>query len=329
MSPARVKHSELGTQAERFSNYMLDERGFSPNTIAAYRSDIDSFLRWAESSGLSRPAQITRESVVAYRKQMMSSRRNGEGRSASPRTVSPQSARRAQSALRSFFRFLKIDGLVRANPTDGMEPLRADRRMPRSLSLVEVRRLLEAPDRRTALGLRDAAMLELLYATGLRVSELIGLRIGDLNLEMGCLTCIGKRARERIVPLGKEAAMSVRVYSDAARPRLLARDRSDRRVVPMPRPEDPLFVTRRGGRLTRQAFWRNLKRYGVTAGISSAKLSPHVIRHSFATHLLEHGADLRVVQRILGHADISTTQIYTHVTRERLRRVHEQFHPRR
>jgi len=231
--------------------------------------------------------------------------------------------RRAQATLRAFFRFLRAEGSIGENPTEGIDTLRVQQRLPRSLSLEEVDRLLRIPDRSEPRGLRDAAMIELLYATGIRVSELVGLTMDNLNLDIGYAVILGKRSKERLVPLGREAARCVGRYIEVARPKLLGR-----RAREGGRASETLFVTARGGRLTRQAFWKNLKRLGMEAGIARDRLSPHVIRHSFATHLLEHGADLRSVQKMLGHADISTTQIYTRLNRERLRKIYQRYHPR-
>ncbi len=307
----------------RFLAYARIERGLAANTLSAYRSDLSAFARWASRRGLATAASVKRSRLLEYRRALTL----GEGRRAPGRPGggrgshlrSPRSVRRAQATLRAFFRFLRAEGVIRENPTDGIDTLRVDRRLPRSLSLDEVDRLLQAPDRSSRVGLRDAAMIELLYATGIRVSELIGLRPENLNLDVGYLVCRGKRSKERVVPVSREAARSVRDYLDGARPQLLGR--SARRGA-------ELFVTARGGGMTRQGFWKNLKKYGLEAGIERHRLSPHVLRHSFATHLLEHGADLRSVQKMLGHADISTTQIYTHVNRERLRAVYHQYHPR-
>jgi integrase/recombinase XerD len=231
---------------------------------------------------------------------------------------SPRSVARAIACYRGFYRFLAIDGRVKASPADDLRPPRAWQSLPRHLSVEEVDRLLAQPDVKTPRGLRDRALIELLYATGLRVSELITLRPGDVNLESSYLTCTGKGEKQRIVPMGDEAADWVRRYVRDARPALLGKRSSPR-----------LFVNaRRGGPgLTRVGFWKILKAYGRTAGVSPG-LSPHMLRHSFATHLLERGADLRAIQMMLGHADLSTTQIYTHVLQERMRAVYDRSHPR-
>ena len=311
---------ELGPAIERFLEYLQVERGLSANTIAAYRSDLELFRRWAERRSIRSVGRVSRAKILDYRH--AHSLGEGARRKEGSAVRASRSVRRAQAALRAFFRYLRADGLVPQNPTDGVDTVRVERRLPRSLSLDEVDRLLRAPDRTDVLGLRDAAMVEVLYATGLRVSELVNLRPEDLNLEIGYLICKGKRSKERVVPIGKQASRSVKEYVDRARPAILGRGGEGKGD------SGHLFVTGRGGALTRQAFWKNLKRYGREAKIGPARLSPHVLRHSFATHLLEHGADLRSVQKMLGHADISTTQIYTHVNRERLRSIYHHFHPR-
>jgi integrase/recombinase XerD len=219
-------------------------------------------------------------------------------------------------AVRGFFAHMVAEGVIDESPATNLEPPRVWRSLPRVLSFAEVEALLGAPDASDPRGQRDRAMLEVLYATGLRVSELVQLRLGDLHLDAGYLRCLGKGSKERVVPLGGEADARLQSYLAEARPALLQGKRTDF-----------LFVSPRGGAMTRQGFWKIIKRYGRSAGISTP-LSPHVVRHSFATHLLENGADLRAVQIMLGHADISTTQIYTHVNRERLRRIYDDFHPR-
>ncbi len=305
---------DVAAAVATFLDYARVERGLSGNTLLAYRSDLALFERWARSKGLRRVGNVSRSAIVSYRRALSEGEGSGGGH---PVHRSPRTVRRAQATLRAFFRFLRSQGQIQKNPTDGIDTLRVERRLPRSLSLEEVDRLLRAPDASVPLGVRDASMLEVLYATGIRVSELVSLKLASVNLDVGYLVCMGKRSKERIVPVGSDAARRVRVYLENVRGQILGKLHSDF-----------LFITSRGTGLTRQAFWKNLKRYGRDAGIPSARLSPHVIRHSFATHLLEHGADLRSVQKILGHSDISTTQIYTHVNRERLRKLYQRYHPR-
>ena len=284
-----------------YLDYLTVEKGLSENTLTAYRSDLIQLAR----SLRKRPLEKTRrQDLLDLLAQM---RREGR---------SPRSVARWLVCVRGFFAYLLAEGVIVVNPADHMEAPRTFRALPRGLSTEEVARLLAAPDRDTPAGLRDAAMFELLYATGLRVSELVGLRLGDLHLDAGYVRCWGKGDKERVVPMGGEADATVRRYIDEAWPHLTRNTGSE-----------TLFVNTRGGPLTRQGFWKILRGYGVKAGITK-KLSPHVVRHAFATHLLENGADLRSLQIMLGHADISTTQIYTQVHRERLKRIVEDFHPR-
>ncbi len=285
----------------RYLDYLSVERGLAANTIAAYRSDLE---RLARSMG-TRPLERTRE------EDLMRALRHMRIAGSSPRSVA-----RWIAAVRGFFSFLQIEGMLKDNPSARLEAPRNWRPLPRTLAAEEVELLLDAPNRGSPRGRRDAAMLELLYATGLRVSELLGLRLGDLQLDAGYLRCWGKGNKERVVPMGEEADAKLQDYLAQARPLLLRGRRTEM-----------LFVNHRGGTLTRQGFWKIIKRYGAAAGIRTP-LSPHTVRHAFATHLLENGADLRSLQVLLGHADISTTQIYTHVNRERLKRIHEDYHPR-
>jgi integrase/recombinase XerD len=249
---------------------------------------------------------LTRQDLEALVRDLMS-----EGRS-------PRSVARAIACYRGFYRFLVIDGRLETNPADDLRPPRAWTALPRYLSVEEVDRLIAQPDVAIPRGLRDRALIELLYATGMRVSEMVGLRLTDVNLEASYLTCTGKGDKQRIVPIGDEAGHWVDTYVRQARPILLGRRTSPR-----------LFVNARGGGLglTRTGFWKILKGYARASGLP-ASLSPHTLRHSFATHLLERGADLRAIQMMLGHADLSTTQIYTHVLEQRMRAVYDRFHPR-
>lgn len=286
-----------------YLHWLEVERGLSANTIAGYRSDLGHLAAFLARRGLEL-RDVQRGDVMEFaRAQRL------EGRS--PRTVA-----RALAAIRTFFRFAHREGILDRDPTRDIDTPKAGRSLPRFLTFDEVERLLATPDAGTPLGARDGAMLEILYATGARVSELCGLRLEGLDLDVGYVVAQGKGSKERIVPIGSRAVERTGRYLDQARP-LLARGRD----------EPWIFLNHRGGQMTRQGFWKNLKRYGRDAGLRS-HLSPHTLRHSFATHLLEHGADLRSVQQMLGHADISTTQIYTHVNRERLRRIYREFHPR-
>jgi integrase/recombinase XerD len=286
----------------RWLDHLSAERGLAPNSVAAYRSDLAILARGL--GGGRRVEEASREDILAVLRRL-----RVEGRS-------PRSVARWLTAVRGFFAFLAGEGIVQEDPSAHLDAPRTWRVLPHALDGEEVDRLLAAPDRSDPRGLRDAAMLELLYATGLRVSELVGLKLRDLHADAGYVRCMGKGSKERIVPVGAEADAALRRYLQTARGTLLAGIASE-----------ILFVGRQGRALTRQGFWKMVKAYGRTARIGTP-LSPHTVRHSFATHLLEHGADLRSVQLLLGHSDISTTQIYTHVNRERLRRLYRDFHPR-
>ena len=285
---------------DRFLDALWLEAGLSHNTLAAYRSDLEGLSAWLKSS----PVAATREQLQAYLA-------NCIHRGARPRTTA-----RLLSSLRRYYQYLLREGQIAADPSALLESPRLGRPLPKSLTEAQVEQLLAAPDPAAPLGLRDRAMLETLYATGLRVSELVALTVSQVNLQAGAIRVVGKGNKERLVPLGEEAIEWLQRYLREARPGLLRGQTSE-----------ALFPTARGAAMTRQAFWHNIKRYARVAGIET-NLSPHTLRHAFATHLLNHGADLRVLQMLLGHADLSTTQIYTQVARERLKQLHQQHHPR-
>lgn len=288
---------------ERFLDALWLEHGLSDNTLAAYRSDLEclSAALGAAGTGL---GGCTRADLLGY-----IHARAAEG--AKPRTTA-----RLVSSIRRLFRWMVREHLVSEDPSARIEAPRLGQRLPGSLSEGEVEALLRVPDVGDTLGLRDRAMLELLYATGLRVSELVGLSLSQINLQVGLVRIMGKGSKERLVPVGEEALDWLGRYLSEGRPHLVRGQ-----------PSDALFPTRRGEAMTRQAFWQLIKRYALQAGIEH-HLSPHTLRHAFATHLINHGADLRSVQMLLGHSSLSTTQIYTHVARERLKALHAAHHPR-
>jgi integrase/recombinase XerD len=288
---------------DQFLDGIWLESGLSANTLAAYRTDLLAFQIWLAKKGLTLE-QVTRADLLAY---LAANVRAG---------LSPRSSARHLSTLRRFYRYLLIQGSTQVDPTADVRSPVIGRPLPKNISEQGVEKLLSTPPRDTALGSRDRAMLETMYASGLRVSELVGLTLNELDLTTGLVRVVGKGGRERIVPLGEEASESLREYLGQARSDLLKAQLTD-----------AVFVTRRGGPMTRQAFWQLIKRYAQQAGIG-AEFSPHTLRHAFATHLLNHGADLRTVQMLLGHTDLSTTQIYTHVARARLQSLHGTHHPR-
>ncbi len=288
---------------EQFLDALWTEQGLSANTLNAYRSDLDQFSAWVNRQGCSL-TNMARSDVQSYLAQSVS-----EG-------VKPRTTARQLSSLRRFYRYLLREAIVETDPTAELESPKLGRPLPKSLNEEEIERLLDAPDVDTSLGLRDRAMLETLYATGLRVSELVGLALFQLNLDQGVVKIIGKGSKERLVPLGEEAALWLARFLEKARPLLLKGTNTD-----------AVFPSNRGRAMSRQAFWHNIKRYAAMADIEKP-ISPHTLRHAFATHLVNHGADLRVVQMLLGHSDLSTTQIYTQVARERLKQLHAAHHPR-
>ena len=295
---------EITAAISSFLMHVRVEKGLSTNTVQAYQRDLIKFAEFAKKKKLSLEA-VRRDDLVdflagLYRQKLES------------KTVA-----RHLVTLRNFFRFARVQESITEDPSLNLESPKIRRALPGYLRLDEVDRLLLQPDAKTALGQRDRAMLEVLYSTGLRVSELVGLRVSDLDSKVGCVRCIGKGDKERIVPVGKKALAVVEKYLNDGRPKLAGKAGSS----PM------LFVNRRGRQLSRVGVWKILSAYGRQAGLR-VRLTPHMLRHSFATHLLERGADLRSVQLMLGHSDISTTQIYTHVVEERLKQVYKAHHPR-
>ncbi len=286
-----------------FYSFMVAERRLAPNTVESYSRDLARYVGFAEKAGLRIP-DCTRADLLAF----LSCQRE-QGLSA--RTLS-----RMLSSIKTFYSYLAMEGVLEQNPFQDVRTPRLDKKLPEVMSRQEVEALIGAPDPDSALGLRDRAFFEVLYATGLRVSELISLKLDNINLGAGLVIVLGKGSKERAVPLGEVAVFWLRRYLAESRPGLMRRGVSSR-----------VFVNRAGGAISRQGFWKLIKRYCLAAGIAK-KISPHVLRHSFATHVLEGGADLRSVQMMLGHSDIATTQIYTHLADGTLKKVHEKHHPR-
>ena len=299
----RASGDSLDPAVSRFLDAVWMERGLSANTLAAYRADLVALSRWLASQGIvmQDTSRADLLGFIAWRVEC---------------GARPRSTARQLSSFRRFFRHLLREGVIRDDPTAQIAMPKIGRSLPKSLTEEEVESLLNAPLVSDPLGSRDRTMLEVLYATGLRVSELVSLKYSQLNMNQGVIRIVGKGDRERMIPLGEEAVRWLKEFLGSARNEIL-----------LDRTTDYLFPTRRGDRMTRQAFWHIIKRYARKSAIDK-ELSPHTLRHAFATHLLNHGADLRVVQMLLGHSDLSTTQIYTHVARERMKELHGRHHPR-
>lgn len=289
---------------QSFIHYLTVEKGLSKNTLESYKRDLKQFIAYLRKSEQRKIEEISRQNIVSY---LMVLREQGKATS----TIS-----RSMASIRAFFQFLLRDQKIISDPSIHLETPKIERRLPKVLSIAEVEALLQAPQSSTAFGQRDRAMLELLYATGIRVSELISLSLEDVHLQMGFVKCLGKGSKERVIPLGRVAIESLEQYIQVGRHKLDKKKRSK-----------ALFLNHHGNPISRQGFWKIIKKHAKDAGIEK-DIMPHTIRHSFATHLLENGADLRSVQEMLGHADISTTQIYTHVTKTRLKDVYSKAHPR-
>jgi integrase/recombinase XerD len=295
--------NRLAPVIEAYLDHLRVERRLASHTLESYARDLTALAAFAAGSGRAVEA-LDRQALELFVREQ---RAGG---------LAPRSVARSVAAVRGFYRFLVLDRRLESSPADDLRPPRAWPSLPMFLSIEEVDTLIAQPDLTTTLGMRDRAMIELLYATGLRVSELVGVRLADLHLDEHYLTCVGKGSKERLVPIGEQASDWIRRYAGLARRELLKGRASPR-----------LFVNARGGALSRIGFWKILKQYARKAHLPQT-ISPHVLRHSFATHLLERGADLRAIQLMLGHADLSTTQIYTHVLEARLRTVYDRFHPR-
>ena len=298
-----------GGEAAEWIRLFLDsqslEKGLSRNTLLAYGRDLRRYAAYLERKQIASPANVSRREILNFLLQEKD------------RRLEPASIARVLVAIRMFHRFLAEEGKIPENVTDALESPKLWKRLPNYLTIAEVERLLRAPNARRVQGIRDRAVLELMYATGVRASEVTMLKLSSLDFQDGVVRVLGKGSKERLVPMGRAARESVRRYIARGRPQWARRSESG----------DALFVTRRGGAMSRQSIWAILKKYARTSGLGK-KVYPHVLRHSFATHLLENGADLRVVQELLGHADIVTTQIYTHVDKSRLKGIHQKFHPR-
>lgn len=298
--PRKPLSDEVAYTFENFLGFLSDERKLSPQTVTSYQLDLDQYLRFLDGTP---PEQADRKTISAFLALL------------AQHNIKPRSQARKLSAIRGLYKFLLRMGRVETDPTELLNNPSQTKRLPKTINEKQVSRLLLSPPLDTGFGLRDRAMLEVLYATGLRVSELINLHMAQVRLDPGLLIVIGKGGKERLVPMGSKARESLTLYIQDGRPQLLKS------------PTHVIFLNRFGGAMTRQAFWQIIKKYALASGIDRRLVSPHVLRHSFATHLLNHGADLRAIQMMLGHTDLSTTQIYTEVAKERLKRVHQEFHP--
>lgn len=287
-----------------FLDYLSVEKGLSKNTLSAYQRDLKGYLAFLKRSKIKSLETVSRKHIMDY---LLAERDRG---------LNPSSVSRGLVAIRMFHRFLAEEGKIREDVTEALEAPKLFKHLPEALNVAEVESLIASPNVRKAQGMRDHAVLELMYATGLRASEVTGLKTGHLNFETGVIRIFGKGDKERVVPMGQASQKSLKRYLEKARP-----------VWTKGGAEDALFVSKLGKRMSRQTVWGILKKYAKLAGVRK-KIYPHILRHSFATHLLENGADLRVVQELLGHSDISTTQIYTHVEKSRLKSIHQKFHPR-
>ncbi|MFA4981660.1 MAG: site-specific tyrosine recombinase XerD [Candidatus Omnitrophota bacterium] len=289
---------------DEFLNYLSVERGLSKNTTAAYKADLVHFAARLEARGIKDIDRVKRQDISDYLLYMKD------------KGISSNSISRALVAIKMFYKFMVQERLAKDDVAGILESPKLIKTLPNVLNIAEVDRLISAPDIRDWMGIRDKAALELMYAAGMRVSEMVEVRKEDLNLDVGIIKCRGKGDKERLVPIGKKAQEAIARYLEKTRARLLKK-----------REDNHLFLSRLGRKISRQSFWKMIKKYAKQARIKK-EITPHTLRHSFATHLLEKGADLRVVQELLGHSDISTTQLYTHIDKERLKSIHRQFHPR-
>jgi len=289
---------------DTFLSYLSVERGLSNNTIISYREDLESYLDFIEKNRIDSLSKISKDNITGF---MLQQKDQG---------IAANSVARRLAAIRMFHRFLARERILKSDPSTLVDSPKLWKKVPDTLTINEIESLIAQPNLRHVLGIRDRAILETMYATGMRVSEVVNLKKDNVNLGVGFLRCIGKGNKERVIPLGKKAIAGIERYLKLSRPKLLKNKESEY-----------LFISRFGKKISRQSFWKIIKKYAKAARIKKA-IKPHTLRHSFATHLLEHGADLRSVQEMLGHSDISTTQIYTHVNKDRLKSIHKQFHPR-
>ncbi len=308
---------------DAFLNYLSVERGLSNNTIVSYHEDLNSYINFLENNHIDALSKITKNDIINF---MLNQKDKG---------ISVNSVARRLAAIRMFHRFLARERILKSDPTNLIDSPKLWKKIPDTLSLNEVDALIAQPDIRDKQGARDRAILETLYATGMRVSEGVNLKVDNVNLDIGFLRCIGKGNKERIIPIGKKAITSIKRYLEISRPKLLNPVRNTKVLRETDkisngvkkRESEFLFLNRFGKKLSRQSLWKIIKKYARQARIKKP-ISPHILRHSFATHLLERGADLRSVQEMLGHSNISTTQIYTHINKDRLKTIHRMFHPR-
>ncbi len=289
---------------DSFLSYLAVEKGLSKNTLESYGRDVRKFVLYLDKNKIKTVQDITYGTILDF---LSDFKKQGFSDTTTVRNI---------VSIKQFFKYLLVEKIIKEDPTSQIRTPRMKKSIPGVITLQEVERVLASPDESTPEGIRDTAMLEVLYATGIRVSELIGLKLNDVNFEMGFVIVYGKGSKERIVPMGEKALEKLKPYMESSRPALLKTKESK-----------ALFVTRRGKGMTRQGFWKLIKTHAINSGIAK-NISPHTLRHSFATHLLERGADLRSIQIMLGHSDISTTQIYTHVESERLKEIHKKYHPR-
>lgn len=303
-SVVKIKEYDLNQLIDSFLTYLTAVKGLSKNTLESYGRDILKLAVFLEGKNITRIDQVDYKHILDFFTYLKE------------QGLNTRSTSRTLISIRQFFKFLLTEKFIESDPTFLIRTPKTKRVLPETLSLEDIEKLLSPPDESSPEGIRDKSMLEVLYATGIRVSELVELRLNDVNFELGYIIAYGKGSKQRIVPIGEKAKIKLREYLDTSRPKLLKS-----------RTSPHLFVTRLGRKMTRQGFWKVIKAYSRKSGLTK-KISPHTLRHSFATHLLERGADLRAIQVMLGHSDISTTQIYTHVERERLKEVHKKYHPR-